>query len=50
MGISVATVEYLMRQVQIKLGVGSREEAILHAAQTGLVSRHVQIRVTKGQK
>lgn len=47
MGVSPATVEYLMRQAQVNLGAGSREEAILHAAQTGLVSRHVQIRVTK---
>lgn len=49
MGVSAPTVEYLMRQAQANLGAGSREEAILHAAQTGLVSRHVHIRVTTHQ-
>lgn len=46
MGVAASTVEYLMRQAQVNLGAGSREEAILHAAQAGLVSRHVHIRVT----
>ncbi len=46
MGVSASTVEYLVRQAQANLGAGSREEAILHAAQAGLVSRHVEIRVT----
>lgn len=47
MGVGVPTVEYLMRQAQRNLGAGSREEAILHAAQSGLVSRHVEHRVTR---
>jgi DNA-binding CsgD family transcriptional regulator len=45
MGVGAPTVEYLMRQAQANLGAGSREEAILHAAQSGLVSRHVEHRV-----
>ena len=47
MGVAAPTVEYLMRQAQTNLGAGSREEAILHAAQSGLVSRHVENRVTR---
>ena len=46
LGISAPAVEYLMRQAQANLGASSREEAILHAAQTGLVARHAHIRVT----
>lgn len=46
LGVTASNVEYLIRQAQANLGAGSREEAILHAAQAGLVSRHVQIRVT----
>jgi DNA-binding CsgD family transcriptional regulator len=46
MGVSRATVEYLIRQAQINVGAATREEAILHAAQTGLVTRHVQFRVS----
>lgn len=48
-GVAPSTVEYLMRQAQVNLGAGSREEAILHAAQAGLVSRHFHIRVTKSE-
>jgi LuxR family transcriptional regulator, quorum-sensing system regulator BjaR1 len=46
MEVSPATVEYLIRQAQINVGARTREEAILHAAQMGLVTRHVKIHVS----
>lgn len=46
MAVSAATVEYLIRQAQMNVGARTREEAILHAAQMGLVSRHVQMHVS----
>jgi DNA-binding CsgD family transcriptional regulator len=49
MGVSPATIEYLIRQAQVNVGANSREEAILHAAQMGLVSRHVDIAVTTSE-